>query len=297
MKIEPLARKYRTFFVGVFVAVPVLAIPALLAYTFMKSDLWQGMVNLYVIYDNSYGLQRGGQVTISGTRVGHIQELELRPDRNVIVRFTVREQYLPLIKKDTKAQLKQKSFVVGDWEIELAGGHQDSATAKDGDTLQSVYPLQMDKTLEQVTGMVSAVEQILQLILSGEGTVGRLLTEDSLYRQMGSIAYSAEKLTEEAGRTMASADALIHSVQTTAEGGAEFIDSLGPLISSVRGTLEEAHSIVENIKEVSEDVPAIVGRIEDNLAEVEQMMRGLQKNWLLRNFMGKKQDPLLIDNP
>ena len=108
-------RRNRAFFVGLFIIIPAVAIPFLLFYSLLKADFLQGWCYLHVVYENSYGLTKGNQVTISGMPIGHVSEIELVREGVVGVLLKVRRQYQPLIRKDTRAQLKQKSFVVGDW--------------------------------------------------------------------------------------------------------------------------------------------------------------------------------------
>ena len=58
------------------------------------------------------------------------------------------------------------------------------------DTLLSEFPIQIDKAVAQIVGMISTVEQTLHTVLSGKGTIGRLITEDTLINQLQGLGES-----------------------------------------------------------------------------------------------------------
>ncbi len=294
---DPFVRRHRNFFVGVFLLIPVIAIPGLLGYTFFKSQFFQRDITLYAVYDNSYGLSRGNRVTISGTTIGHVQSVELLRERYVVVVLSVRQEFQHLVRKDTRALLKQMNFVVGDWEIELTGGSDGERVIDDADTLKAEYPLRIDRTIEQITEMVSVAGEILHLVFSGEGTIGRLLTEDTLYRHIDQLAETAALLATEARKTMTGVDSLLATLETAGKSGQLVLDSIPAVVELVKSALEEANHIIASASELSETVPALVDDLDDTLEEVDLILKGLQKNRMLRRMMGRHPDPLLIDYP
>ena len=300
---EPFARRHRTFFVGVFILIPLLAIPSLLVYTVIKSDGLQKWCTLFVIYENSLGLKNGNHVTISGTSIGHVREVELIKEREVCVRFRIKGRYTHLVKKDTRAQLRQKGFV-GDWEIELTGGGDSSPQALYGDTLVPDNPMKLDKTIEIATGMLEEISVLVQNLREGKGTVGQLLTDDSLYtyaKLIGSNTASTtgnvKRITSDARTTVAKVDSLLLTLRDVGTGGKTLMDTLMTVIATLNASLEETKVIMGNLKTVSGDAPALMDRLQENIGEAELMMRSLQKNWLLRQTMGKQKDPLLKEIP
>ncbi len=303
---EPFVRKHRNFFVGIFILIPLLTIPVLLVYTVLKSDGFRKWYTLYVFYDNSQGLKKGNQVTISGTSVGHVKEVELVRERVVCVSFQIREPYYELINKKTRAELKQKGFV-GDWEIELKGdslAKEGTPGIKNGDTLIAVNAASLSKTIENATATLKKVDGLINDIKEGRGTVGQLFTDDSLYtyaKQIGAntagLTENAKQLTYAVRGTVRKTDSLLMTLKNVGDGGKTMIDTLMTVIATLRVSLEETQAIVANLKTVSDDAPELMDRLQDNIGEAELMMRSLQKNWLLRQTMGKQPDPLLDQTP
>jgi phospholipid/cholesterol/gamma-HCH transport system substrate-binding protein len=272
-------------------------IPVLLGYTLMKAEFWQSWCQLYVTSENSYGLTRGSPVTVSGMTVGHVQKVELVREGVVGVQFKIKKEYQPLIRRNTLARFQQKNIVVGDWTIALTGGTDDVPPVEEGDTLKSEAPIRLDKTITQVTSMVTLVETMLTGVLEGKGTVGRLLTEDSLVTMAHQISRSVDQLVQSTEVTLVNADTLINELTGLGRSGSGFIDSLNQISGQVRETIDKATAILENLEGASEDVAPLLGDVQEELGEVERMMRALQQSWIYRKITGESDDPILKGTP
>jgi phospholipid/cholesterol/gamma-HCH transport system substrate-binding protein len=294
---DSFVRRHRTFFVGLFVLIPVVLIPALLLYTLAKSELLQGWCRFHVFYDRSYGLGKGSQVTISGMSIGHVTRIALVREGCIDVTFKINRRYRPFVKKDTRALIQQKSLVVGDWEIQLTGGSKEAYTANENDTLAAEYSLRIDKLTEQVTGMIGQIDSIIRRIAAGKGTVGKLLSEDTVITQTSAILQNVKGITVQSSKIMKQVDSLFGTINTVGASGVVLVDSLKTVMAGVQKTLADAQVIMGNVKDVSAHFGPMVEQVQDNLDQAEVMMRGLQKNWLIRKMTGKPDDKMLKNEP
>ncbi|MBN2189121.1 MAG: MCE family protein [Chitinispirillaceae bacterium] len=294
---DSFVRRHRTFFAGLFVLLPLILIPGLLIYTLAKAEVFQGWCRLHVFYDRSYGLARGSQVAISGMSIGHVNRIGLVREGCVDVILKVNRRYRPFIKKDTRALLQQKNLVVGDWEIQLTGGTQGAPEVNDNDTLIAGYSLRADMLMEQVTGMVVQIDSIVRKIASGKGTLGRLLSEDSVISQTSAILQNVSGITEQSSNVMKQVDSMFKTVNAVGASSVTLVDSLKTVMSGVQKALADAQAVMANAKGASEHLGPMVNQIQVNLDQAEIMMRGLQKNWLIRKMTGKSDDRMLADEP
>jgi len=313
---EPFVRRHRNFFVGLFVAIPVIAVPVLIIFTILKSDGLQKWCTLNVICENSQGLKRGNQVSMSGISVGHVQKVDLIKEKEVYISFDINSRYKPLVKKDTRARLRQRGFV-GDWEIELTGGGEGVAEAEEGDTLRSEKAATMDEIIEVAVNLIDTATVLIGELMfvareinSGEGTVGRLLKDDTLYRYINQISVGAlgltsdvRRLTAEARGAIGRADSMLVSFKDMGASvsaiGMTLVDSLTTLINTVNKSFDDIGQILNNLKTVSGDAPELMDRLKADLEEAEFLMKSLQKNWLFRKAMGvdAPKNPHLTESP
>ena len=312
---EPFVRRHRPIFVGLFVIIPALAVPALLIFTVVKSDLLQKWCTLYAVCENSEGLKKGNQVSMSGTAIGHVTSVDLVREGEVHVSFNINGKYKHLVKGDTKARLKQRGFV-GDWEVELHGGTARSLEARDGDTLNFEKTSGLDGLIaiamgiiDTATALLNDVAAIVSGIKEGEGTVGQLLTNDTLYRNInlttvGAIAVASNlasnvgKIAEDARGTIRNTDSLLITVTALGKGGATFIDTLSALINTANGTINEIGGILKNVKTVSDDVPEIMNRLQRDMDEAEYMLKSLREGWMFKQLSGPQpKNPHLAETP
>jgi phospholipid/cholesterol/gamma-HCH transport system substrate-binding protein len=290
-------RRHRTFFVGLFVLVPLVVVPSMLMYTLAKSEFFQEWHQLHVFYDQTYGLGNGNQVTISGMPIGHVVKVALVREGYVDVTFQITKRYLPFVKKDSRALLKQKNLVVGDWEIQLTGGSDQATVAGKNDTLVAAYSLRIDKLTEQITGMIAQVDSIIRQIASGKGAVGKLLGDDALVTQTEVLLRNVNGIAVRSMAMMSRVDSLLGSLNSVGASSVTLVDSVKTMMSGVRKTLDDAQVIVANVKGVSVQFAPLASQVQSSLDQAETMMRGLQKNWLIRTAIGKPKDKMLKENP
>ena len=181
--------------------------------------------------------------------------------------------------------------------LELTGGAQDAGQVTDGDTLASEYSIRLDRTIGQITEMISALEESIRLVMSGKGTVGRLLTEDTLINMLQGIGRNVNSLAVKSRGAVVKADGLIDNLNSVTYQGSEFLDSLGELMGKVKVALASADIVLKDFQAVSGELPGTVDQVQNDIREAEIMMRSLQNSWLFKRLSGKGTDPLLKENP
>jgi ABC-type transporter Mla subunit MlaD len=294
---EAFHRKHRNLFVGLFIIIPIIVLPIFLLYTFIKTDLLEKSDYLYVKFSNAGGLAGNNAVTILGMKVGYIEAVGLNAGGYIDVKMKIKRRYLPLVKKDSKARLQQKNVAIGDWEIEVTEGTKAAPGAKSGDTLESVVLAPLAKTLDQVTKTVETLQQIMQNVLDGKGTVGKLFKEDSLVTLAKSIERSANNLILRAHSTLARVDTILIKVAQIGDKGKTVADSIVVISGMVARLITDVNLLVNSVQTTSQDLPGVMNRVQGDISEVELMLKALQNNFLIKSGINSQADPLLNDNP
>jgi phospholipid/cholesterol/gamma-HCH transport system substrate-binding protein len=290
---EQFHRRYRNFFVGLFILVPLVVLPVFLIYSLIKTSYLEKTWYLYVKYDNAAGLGKNAAVTILGIKVGYVESVVLSNAGHIDVTMKIRQDCVRLVKKDSRARLQQKNVAIGDWEVELTGGTPGSAGAQNGDTLIGEVQAPIAQTLEQVNKTIDTFQKILQNILDGKGTVGRIMKEDTLVTIAQQIARNANSLVSHANTTLRQVDTILYKVGDIGEKGKNIADSVKELSGKIITLVTDVNGLVGGLSSTAKDVPALMGKVQSDISEVELMLKALQNNWLIKGSIKGQKDPML----
>jgi phospholipid/cholesterol/gamma-HCH transport system substrate-binding protein len=161
------------------------------------ANLWSSRYRLVTFLPNANGLVIGGQVTIAGQLAGTIKEIDLLPvdydtTKNLKVVMSVNKELQEQVRSDSKAHVRTMGLL-GDKVLDINPGSPRYSVLREGDTLRADPALDYEAVLQQAAGavgdVVSLTHDLKALtggIVSGEGTVGQMVTNRSLYDQLTS---------------------------------------------------------------------------------------------------------------
>jgi len=73
---------------------------------------------------------------------------------------------------------------MGEKYMEIAPGTAGKKILKNGDLLIGKDPVSMAKVFENLSGLTDSVKTVVDRLKNGQGTVGKLLTEDKIYKDL-----------------------------------------------------------------------------------------------------------------
>ena len=159
------------------------------------ANLFTKRYELVTFLPNANGLRVGGAVAISGQQVGTVKKivfLDVDADtmRNLRVEFEIDESMREQIREDSKARVRTMGLL-GDKMIDISSGTPRFAVLTPGDTVAVAQALDYEQVISQAAG---AVDDMVQLthdlkeitggIVRGEGTMGQLITNRSMYDEL-----------------------------------------------------------------------------------------------------------------
>lgn len=159
------------------------------------AHLFGDRYRLYAFVPNATGLRVGGSVTVAGQLAGTIAAIDFLPvdadtTRNLRIAVDVDGAVREQIRADSRARLKTLGLL-GDKVFDVSPGTLRASVLRSGDTLVVAQSLDYDQVLAQATGAVDDVvaltkdlRSITGSIAKGEGTVGQLVTNRSLYDEL-----------------------------------------------------------------------------------------------------------------
>ncbi len=293
---DPFYYRHRNFFVGLFVILPLLIIPALLIFALVKAEIFEKRIELYIRCETASGLKKTTPVSILGQRVGTIKSIALNENGYVDVVLKIKSRYHRFIHRDSRAQLRQKNFVVGDWEIDLTMGN-DSTIVEDGDTLQVEYQIRLEKMVELFTDMMKPLESILESLEKGEGLIKYLFGSDTVLTDFHGLLGRVDKLFGRVDKTLNFADRMIADLSQLGSHGSEAVDSLISLTRNVDVLLKDLHGVVFDLDSLvigfdslPEDIDTVIHLLKRDLNEAETLLKGAKNHWFLRRTIRKMEE-------
>jgi phospholipid/cholesterol/gamma-HCH transport system substrate-binding protein len=153
------------------------------------------------------GLEVGNQVRVLGMDAGVVERVEppSRPGLPVTLVLRLDARLRPLIRSDAIARIGTEG-VVGAKVVEIVPGRPDAPPLADSGTLAAEPPLEVadllrkaSASLDRLGGVGDAAEkslveiqQIAATIRKGEGSLGKLVRDDSAYRKLVALTERGE---------------------------------------------------------------------------------------------------------
>ena len=235
--------------VGVVILIS-LAILILAAYKLgQAANLFTSRYELIAFLDNANGIRVGGSVAVAGQIAGTIRQIEfLPPDadttRNLRIILEVDQALQEQIRADSRARVRTLGLL-GDKIIDINPGTPRFQVLAEGDTIAVDPSLDYEEVIAQAS---EAVDDMVQLtadlklitggIVRGEGTLGQLVTNPTLYDQMARTLSQTNSLLARLSRSDGTFGRIIDDptlyVQMTSAVGQ--LDSLLVRVTKAEGT-------------------------------------------------------------
>jgi len=331
--------RYTNEAVGLFVLMTLLIFVAGLIYSGRVSEWFNPGETLRVLLpdDGLSGLTKGSTVEILGTKAGEVREIVINPSEKIYADVRIDREMALFVRSDSKATIRRMFGIAGDAYLEITRGFGKPldwefavinavSDRKPTDTVgelideirAKVFPvidtaqkaiqafLTVAKELQDpdkgVQQLLSNVNSIADRIDRGEGTIGRLLAEDKLVRDMESLIAQLNTETKRLGPIL---DNLKATMQNVAELSTRFNNYSGD-IPEIAGSLKETLASVEvvvkdlsqttpqlpkiakNVRDTTDTLPVFVLEVQQVMVELERLIKQLQSHWLLGSNTGEK---------
>jgi phospholipid/cholesterol/gamma-HCH transport system substrate-binding protein len=176
-------------------AISIFAIVMTLVLVFLLSGeggfSWQ-QYGLKTRFDNVAGLKAGAPVRVAGVEVGAVSETKLGGDR-VEVEMKVNEKYRHLITTESVAVLGSVSLL-GEAAVDITAASHGTPVPDWGYVKSGPAVGSLSDAATKATEGIEQLTAVLADIRGGRGTIGQLMTNDSLYRELNNLVATAEEV-------------------------------------------------------------------------------------------------------
>jgi phospholipid/cholesterol/gamma-HCH transport system substrate-binding protein len=164
-----------------------------------QKNLFNPVYKLTTTFYNVSGLQVGNNIRFSGIVIGTVDNISIINDSTVKVAMLIKKEVKQFIKSDSEVAVGSEGLI-GDRLLIISQGSFDAPLAREGEQLGSVEPVETDAimlslkvTAENAEIITQELAEIMTKINSGEGTLGRLIQDTTIAKNIDQTIINLKK--------------------------------------------------------------------------------------------------------
>ena len=306
---------------GVFVVVGTVLLIIALYSIGNRQNLFGSNIIINAAFSNVNGLELGNNVRYSGINVGTVSKIRMVSDTKIMVEMTIQESIGKHIKKDAVATIGSDGLV-GNMIVNIIPRESKKPAVVSGDTIQTYSKIGTDDMLttlnvtnENAALLTADLLKITTEILEGKGTVGLLINDSLMAKDLKRTIYELKNASTSASQAITELKDIISAMNhSETVAGVLLADSIsGRKMKVIMDNLEKSSiqigEVSENLNEVMKNVsegegalnyltnnPDLVKNIDSTTISIKegterfnQNMEALKHNFLFRGYFKKKE--------
>lgn len=171
--------------VGVFILIGI-AILFFIVFSIGDINLSKTGYKIKVLFGFASGIGPTAPVRLAGVGVGQVQGIHIiydEKEKKTKAELTVWINDETKIEEDAVVTINTLGLL-GEKYLEILPGTSGKPALKPNDTITGKDPVSMEKVTENLANLSESVNSIVDKIKKGEGTIGKLLVDDSIYNNL-----------------------------------------------------------------------------------------------------------------
>ena len=308
----------RAVIVGVFVIVGILFFIGGILMIGNLHDTFKSKMKVVSLFDDVGGLKKGNNIWFSGVKIGTVSNLRFYGTSQVEVSMNIETKAQQYIRKDAKVKISSDGLI-GNKILVIYGGTTAAPEVQEGDTLgveKTFTSDDMINTLQannvNVLAITADLKVITKQLAAGEGTIGKLLTDDAIYTHINAATASLQSASLKADQLASTLSTFSSNLNKKGTLANELTtDTL--VFKSVRASImqlqqmaDTASAFVADLKKASKNPNSTVGvllrdeqsgarikqtiqNLESSSQKLDEDLKAVQSNFLLKRYFKKKE--------
>jgi phospholipid/cholesterol/gamma-HCH transport system substrate-binding protein len=265
-----------------------------------KQNMFTSTMKLQAVFETVSGLLEGSNVRFNGISVGTVDKIEIISGNKIRVEMVIVSSVKKFIKRDSKAKVVTEGLI-GNKIIDITPGEEGALSVNDGDMLESLRPIEAEDILRSLkeTGdnaslITKDVATIVSKVDQGEGTLGQLINNKTLYNNVDStmrgfttsgalvnnvlrnITFSVDVITKEV-------IPMTQKIRSITEDISDITYKMNSS-ESVVGTLLTDTNFANNLKSLIRNANETTANLEQGSFSFSQNMEALKHNFLFKGY-------------
>ena len=273
--------KWSQLKVGITVIVASVVLAVLIILMSGTGGIFTKKISIKSYFADASGLREGAPVRVSGVDIGNVKAIRIIPSQplnpvEVTMKINVKYHF---VRQDSLTILSTAG-VLGETYLNIDSSHATEPEVHEGDVLKSKDQPGYDdviraanSSLQNMDVLLKRMDRIIAFVESGQGSVGKLIYDPSLYNRVNATVAEFQNLVNDISQGKGSIGKLITDDELYNKANAS-IDKINKMIDDINagnGTVgkflkddtlyKNANQTVANIKQLTDDINAGKGAI------------------------------------
>ncbi len=230
-------------------------------------------------FSNVAGLKSGAVVRVAGVEVGKVTDVQLE-GAEVLVTLGINEEHQQRITDQSRAVMGSLSLL-GEPIIEVTPASQ-GRPLQDGEFIQSDQSaVGIAELGEPIKQGIEQLTELLREVRGGKGTVGKLFTDEQMYKEFNALLASAERVVGDVQRGRGTLGRLARDESAYRELNAS-LANLNEMTRKIRagegtlGRLLNDDALAKSIASTGTNLEEITGRLKAGEGTAGQLLTNKQ---------------------
>ncbi len=224
---------------------------------------WQ-RYSVKTLFPNAAGLKPGAPVRLAGVEVGSVSQVDLAGNQVEVV-MEINRNYQQQVTTDSRASLGSVSLL-GESAVDITASRSGSPVPEWGYVPSGPAAGSLAEVTTKATEGIQELTLILQDIRSGRGTIGRLFSDDTLYREMNTLVTAAEDVVQNVNGGRGTLGRLVNdpTAARALETSLQNFEAISARIRAGEGTLGKFltdDTVARSLSSTTSNLNEITGRI------------------------------------
>jgi len=314
----------RSVLVGIFIFIALVIFIVGILTLGGQRKTFANTIDLMAVFDDVNGLQKGSNVWYSGVKIGTVKSISFNKAGSVDVAISIEENTTQFIHKDAFAKVGSDGLI-GNKIIVLYGGTPQAAPVQSGDMLHVEKTASVEDMMstfqsnnKNILAITTDFKEVSRRLANGEGTIGKLLKEESLANDLNNTmavlkraSVNAERLTTQFNSYAANlqkpgtltndliTDTVLFSrlktsvlqVEEMTRKANEVMVTINNVSQDLQSDLKKTNTpagVLLNDEQSAASIKETIKNLQSSTQKLDENMEALQHNFLLRGFFKKK---------
>ncbi len=300
----------RAIIVGLFIIIGLLFLVGGILTIGNLHSTFQKKLTISTIFGDVNGLQSGNNIWFSGVKIGTVKKVEFYGESQVKVIMNINIESRQYIRKDAKVKISSDGLI-GNKILVIYGGTQLSPEIEEGDTLFNERMMSTEDIMNTLQQNNLNILTLTNKLAKGEGTIGKLLTSDSIYNSIAATINSLKQASANAQVLIASLSdfgAKLNKKGTLANDlvtDTVMFNSVKTSVLKIQSIADTAGVFVDNLKEAGKNPSSPIGillhdektgtnlkstisNLEISSEKLDKVLDAIQHSFLFRKYFSKE---------